>query len=300
MKVTSTSNIYRHLKPLGVRFLLAGGILLFLVAMLGIRFLANMAESDRLNRLVTAKRSILDAFNRTEPNPPSRLRVDYLNMEASKLAELALSIRQKPFFWTRFNFSDKERLEFKESIFDLNQRLEQSALEQGVSFGAKAQLPLFENFLPSGDDLPKLFMAMKLSEELRSEIIAARMPVVEQLNFPEAEMTPLGVGLKRYRYTFKVKMEAPWESLLMLLGRLAQSQYLWRIEKMDLENRPAEAAGGTETGGQPPAAQTQMYPWETAELAANQAAESDQVKTENPLNVFLELSGTFYAKEARA
>ncbi len=243
MKASIVTQYYEKVMGLGLRFILAAGMLSFLLVFLTISLLINANHLNKVDRLVKAKQSILNAFERTVPNPPSPERIQFLDDEAKKLLDAASALQRKTFFWTRFNYSDKERLEFKENLFDLSQSLEKLSASKKVVFEKKSALPSFEQILPGEEDLPKLFMVVDLSEELRKSLIAAEIPRIQELNFPDAEVTMFGKDIKRYQYVFKIKMEATWKSLGNFLEKIGQSENLWRVEKIAIENKPPLAKG---------------------------------------------------------
>jgi hypothetical protein len=232
------------MKPLGVRFILGAFAASVSAVVLFLALVLVFHEEGKNTRFLEAKRKERRALAHLKPNPPSEERLAFLRSEAARLVKLSGDLAKTEVFWPKPVYSEEERLQFKEDLHAVRKRLEEDAARKKVLFEKEADLEVPGESLPPREKLAELFMALALSEELRSAAVDSGIPRISELNFPEAKKTGLGAGIERYEYVFGMKTNTNWWAVLHFLDALRSSRHLWRIENIIIENEPL-LEGGT-------------------------------------------------------
>ena len=251
MKITLSGQFYRVLRPLGTRFKIGALVALVLILAEAAGLLVLMTGYSRTKRFIQAKRLELKTIESLKPNPPSEKRLQFVREDAKRLLEFTEKIQTKSLFWPRLDYSDAERLEFKEQIFSLREEISKKAEIKKIIFEKAAELENLDEALPESARLAELFMALTLSRELREQLIGSGIARIEELNFPEAKTESFGGGIERYEYSFALKLNTNWASLSRLLSRFSESRHSWGIEKVVVQNKPILAQGTSEVPDAP-------------------------------------------------
>ena len=231
------TRIYLLVEPLGRNFNLGALIGICGLVILSLSCLFSVWLLGQKTQLLNSKQTTLITWERIKPNPPTAQRLEFFKNEKERFDQLAPRLEASDIFWTRFDYTDAQRLEFKEFLFALKEELARTAAARNVVIEKEAQPPSFENSLPAEDRLPELFMEVKLTEEIEKTLIQSGVARIEKLNFPEARRSEIGQGLERFNFPFELKIDTSWEALLLFLRDLARSNHLWQIDRINLQHR---------------------------------------------------------------